>query len=192
MSKIDTVEEQSIPLSDQVPRMSFGNMWAHNTTIYLGPSNLENYPLLQNGVWTNETRILPTKGIWTYDTANPDAGWIRLSDLGYNDMFNPVIRASVACLDDVSYIIGGSLFVTSMLERGKFVSGRQILLSSLFKLDMERKVTTNETSSIGHVDSGRMVAIKNVGHKGSEYLYGFSFRILTVEPSSGVYRRHAF
>ena len=44
----------------------------------------------------------------------------------------------------------------------------EVKLSSLFKLDVERKVATNETSSIGHVDSGRMVSIKSVGQKGSK------------------------
>jgi len=157
--KIDTVQEQSILLSDEVPRMRSGTMWAHNTTIYLGPSNLEDFPLLRDGIWMNQTRILPTKGIWTYDTVNPDAGWTRLTDLGYNGTFNPVTGGSIAYLDGIAYVMGGSYSLAGV---------REVKLTSLFKLDVEREVATNETSSIGHVGSGRMVSIKSAGQKGSE------------------------
>ena len=108
VSKIDTVaaQEQSITLSAQVPCMRLGIMWAHNSTIYLGPSELEPNPLLRNGIWINKTGIVPTNGIWTYDTANPAAGWARLTDLGYNSTFNPVAQGSVAYLDGIADAMG--------------------------------------------------------------------------------------
>lgn len=175
VSKIDTVREKSIALSDQVPRMRSGTMWAHNTTIYLGPSDLEVYPPLRNGTWINETRRMPSQGIWTYDTAKPDAEWVKLSGLGDNGTFNPVIDGSVAYLDGIAYIMGGTYGLTTTLKNpdgtpltlglGRTRGGK---LSSLYKLDSERNVGTNESSSVGHVDSGRMVAIKGVGKKGSE------------------------
>lgn len=181
MSKLDTVREQSIPLSDEVPRMRFGTMWAHNTTIYLGPSELEIYPLLRNGTWTNETRRAPTKGIWTYDTANPDAGWAKLTDLGYNGTFSPVARASVAYLAGIAYVMGGIYSQGKLMyPNGSYVTRgytreHEVRLDSLFKLDVERKVATNETCSIGHVMAGRMVSIKSVGQKGSEFVSLRSF-----------------
>jgi len=177
VNKPDTIQEQIIPLSDQVPRMRFGTMWAHNTTIYLGPSDLEIFPLLQNGVWRNETRKVPTTGIWTYDTANPDAGWAMLSNPGYNGTFNPVTGGSVAYLDGTAYIMGGSYSLTPVLTNPdgtpatpNLAGVRKVKLSLLFKLDTNEKVVTNETSSIGHVNSGRMVSIENVGQKGSEWI----------------------
>lgn len=181
MSKLDTVREQSIPLSDEVPRMRFGTMWAHNTIIYLGPSELEIYPLLRNGTWTNETRRAPTKGIWTYDTANPDAGWAKLTDLGYNGTFSPVARASVAYLAGIAYVMGGIYSQGKLMyPNGSYVTRgytreHEVRLDSLFKLDVERKVATNETCSIGHVMAGRMVSIKSVGQKGSEFVSLRSF-----------------
>lgn len=47
---------------------------------------------------------------------------------------------------------------------------RDIKLDSLFKLDVERNVGINETSSIGDVDLGKMVSIRSVGQKGSKLI----------------------
>ncbi|PUU77936.1 hypothetical protein B9Z19DRAFT_1127561 [Tuber borchii] len=173
VNKLDTIQEQSIRLSDEVPRMRFGTVWAHNTTIYLGPSDLEIYALLQNGVWGNETRKVPTTGIWTYDTTNPDAGWAMLSDPRYNGTFSLVTVGSVAYLDGIAYIMGGSYRLTTDLKNPdgtpatpNLAGVREVKLSSLFKIDMKGKVVTNETSSIGNVSSGGMVSVKSAGQNG--------------------------
>ncbi|RPB02587.1 hypothetical protein L873DRAFT_418464 [Choiromyces venosus 120613-1] len=153
--------------------MRFGSIWAHNTIIYLGSSDLEIYSLLRNGVWSNEPRKVPTKDVWTYDTANREAVWASVSGVEYNGTFNPVTKGSVAFLDGKAYVMGGTYGLSTTLKNPDgtpatpdLAEVEDVKLSSLLKLDVERKVFINETSSIGHVDSGRMVAIKGVGQKG--------------------------
>ena len=175
MSRLDTVQEESIPFSEEVPRMRFGTMWAHNTTIYLGPSDLEAFPLLRNGIWTNKTRRVPTSGIWTYNTANLNAGWTRLSDLGHNSTFYPVTAGSVAYSDGTAYIMGGTYSLNTTLKNpdGTLMTPglaevQKVGLDSLFRLDMKTNVGTNETTEMGPVNSGRMVFIKSAGKNGSK------------------------
>ena len=175
VSEIDTVQEQSIPLGNEVPRMRFGTMWAHNTAIYLGPSELEEYPLLENGVWTNKTRKAPDLGIWTYDTASPNAGWKRLVGRWYESTFNPVIGGSVAYLDGIAYVMGGTYRQSDLPTSNKTHDGDtnltgvgEVWLGSLFKQDIERGVAINETSPICEISSGEMVSIKSAGKSGSK------------------------
>lgn len=185
MSNIDTVQELSIPLSDLVPRMRSGTMWAHNTAIYLGPSSLEDFRLLQNGTWTDHWQLgsifSNVGGIWTYDTAKPDAGWARLSYLGSASQPSLLTGGSVAYLDDIAYIMGGASNQTIIFKNpdGTLAMNPLALamvrepggmLDLLYKLDIRKKVVKNETtgSSIGRVSSGRMVSIKGVGKKGSK------------------------
>ena len=145
MSKIDTVQEQSIPLSAQVPCMHFGTMWAHNPTIYLGPSELEPNPLLRNGVRVGKTEIVSTNGsgIQLFSKGGRNyQNWTGSSDWDVNEGLYLRNNAGV----------------------------RDTKLDSLFKLDVERNVGTNETSSIGDVNLGKMVPIKSVGQKGSKWI----------------------
>ena len=170
VTKIDTVQEESIPLSTQVPRLSSGTMWARNAAIYLGPGDPEVYPLLVNGTWRNQTTTALIKDIWTYDTADPDSGWIRLPLMRDQDSLNAlkiITGGSVAYLDGMAYIMGGggatNLPVDWKNPNGTLIApsreDREIKLETLFKLDLEKKVIRNETSSLGPVISGRMVSI---------------------------------
>lgn len=181
MSEVNTVQEESIPLSGQVARMRSGSTWAHNTTIYLWPSNSEKFPRQDNGIWTNVTErvSITRRAIWTYDTANPDAGWGTIAYLGSTNIFSLVAGGSVAYLDGIAYVLGWTYNSTTTppISGNKTTEktvGEELLeykLDSLFMLDMEKVVVRIETSSI--VNSGKMVAIKNVGKSGSKYLWGF-------------------
>ncbi|PUU77935.1 hypothetical protein B9Z19DRAFT_1065452 [Tuber borchii] len=137
-SKIDTVQEQSVPLSDEVPLMRSATMWAHDSTIYLGPGSI---PLM--------------RGIWTYDTANPDAGWTKFVGRSYDNMFNPVIEGSVTYLDGIAYVMGGTYREWDLPTSNKTHGGDtdlrgvgEVWLGSLLKQDLERGVAIVETSSL--------------------------------------------
>ena len=99
----------------------------------------------------------------------------------YKGTFSPVARASVAYLDGIAYVVGGIYsqgklrYLNGTYVARGYAGEQEVRLDSLFKLDVERKVATNETSSIGHVRAGRMVSIKNVGQKGSEFVSLRSF-----------------
>ena len=81
----------------------------------------------------------------------------------------------MAYLDRIAYIMGGYYCLKCIIKNpgetlleSRPSQAQEIKLGSLFKLDVERKASTNETSSIGHVNSGRMVSIRGIGKKGSE------------------------
>lgn len=184
VSNIDTVQEQSIPLSTEVPRMRSGAMWALGTTICLGPSDLEIYPLLENGTWVNQGML--EISVWTYDTEKPDSGW---SNLKFQDRpdgaFEAMTGGSVAWVDGIAYILGGSHNKKTNLnwrnpngtlkdpdvtlgDPSREPYDSEVKFDSLFKLDVARQWARNETSPFGNVASGRMVSIGSVGEKGSK------------------------
>lgn len=177
VTKIDTVQEQSIPLSDLVPRMHSGSIWAINTTIYLRSSDLEVFPALENGTWRDH---LPgPNDIWTYDTTKPDSGWKSLHLMAATEGADiPVITGgSVAYLNGIAYIMGGKYNIginrkypngTLQAKAPDIEDVKEVHLDSLFKLDVEKKVVRNETGPFGDVSSGRMVSIRSVGEKGSK------------------------